>query len=95
MKRLTRYLLPVIILIAIVLALGVLGVAGSMLATLGKLVTDFFVKNWDYTIIIVVTSLITSVICAIVDERGEKKSFSRGNKHARNYNSRFDANNQQ
>lgn len=95
MKRLTRYLLPVIILIAIVFALGVLGIAGSMLATLGKLVIDFFVKNWDYTIIIIVTSLVTSVICAIVDEYGARNSSSRRNKHTRNYNLRHDTDNDQ
>ncbi len=91
MKRLTRYLLPVIILIATILAIGVLGIAGSLLSTLGDAVIGFFLKNWDYTVIILITSIVTSVICAIVEEHGNKKHHSQSRKHVKNSNQHYDA----
>ncbi|MBR3613971.1 MAG: hypothetical protein IKL55_02195 [Clostridia bacterium] len=87
MKRITRYLLPVIILVAIIIALAILGVAGGLLATIGNAVTGFFFKHWDYTLIILITSTVTSLICAWLDEKGIRGSIFKRSRKNKSHNS--------
>lgn len=86
MKRITRYLLPVIILVAVILALAILGLFGEVLATIGSAVTNFFFKHWDYALIIIVTSAVTSLICAWLEEHKNDKPKPKVKKNPRRTN---------
>ena len=77
MKRITRYLLPVIILVAAILLIAVLGLLGEVFTTIASAVMGFFFKHWDYALIILVTSVVTSLICAwLEDHRSTKPNFN-------------------
>lgn len=69
MKRFTRNLLPVIILVALIIALAALGLIGELLASVGNFVIKFFVKNWDYALVAVIASVLTSLICTWLDDK--------------------------